>query len=189
MNYREFEDLTLSFFVLTLLFSNFELKNVPYAGIAVLLSFVFHELAHKHLAGRYGFIAYYRRWDLGIILAIIIGILSRFLTGETWIFAALGALQIRGLYTYHDPRAFGKIAAAGPLTNLLLGVAGVALLYALPLSGWALKVVYFTSSVNLWVAFFNLWPIPPLDGWKVMRWNVAYWAIMIGVAYTFMALL
>jgi Zn-dependent protease len=184
MNYRELEDLFVSFLVLTLLFSNFEIKNLPYASVAVFLAFVVHELAHKYVAERYGFIAYYRRWDVGIALALLIGILSRVLTGETWIFAALGAVQIRVIYTLHDPKAFGKIASAGPLTNMLVGIAGLIALYTLPLSGWALRIVYVSTSVNIWVAFFNLWPIPPLDGWKVIRWNVGYWAVMIGVAYS-----
>jgi Zn-dependent protease len=183
MNYREIEDLLISFIVLTLLFSDFDIKNLPYAGTAVLLTFILHELAHKYTAERHGFIAYYRRWDTGIVLALLVGILSKAFMGETWIFAALGAVQIRGIYTLHDPQAFGKIAAAGPLTNLIIGILGIVAMYTVPISGWLLRVVYVTTSVNIWVAFFNLWPIPPLDGWKIMRWNVGYWAVMIGVAY------
>lgn len=73
--------------------------------------------------------------------------------------------------------------------NLLVGITGVIMLYTMPISGWLLKALYITASVNAWVAFFNLWPIPPLDGWKVMRWNVGYWAVMIGVAYSLNILL
>lgn len=82
MNYRELEDLFLSFLILTLLFSNFEIKNVPYAATAVFLAFIAHELAHKYIAKEYGFIAYYRRWDAGIVLALLIGIISKAFMGK-----------------------------------------------------------------------------------------------------------
>ena len=30
--------------------------------------------------------------------------------------------------------------------------------------------------VNLWLAIFNMLPIPPLDGSKVLSWNKVIWA-------------
>ncbi|TET00912.1 MAG: site-2 protease family protein, partial [Hadesarchaea archaeon] len=30
--------------------------------------------------------------------------------------------------------------------------------------------------INLWLAFFNLLPFPPLDGEKVFLWSPAAWA-------------
>jgi len=179
----ELEDLAVSFLVLVLLFSNFELRLFGYACIAVLTAFVFHELAHRLAARSYGYTAFYKRWDTGIALALALGILSRLATGTTWIFAAVGAVQVYAPYAYDEREVFGRIALAGPATNVAVGV--VALLAAGVLSPatppW--HAARITASVNLWLALFNLFPFPPLDGWKVFRWNAGYWAIAAGLAY------
>jgi Zn-dependent protease len=59
-------------------------------------------------------------------------------------------------------------ALAGPLSNFL--VAGIcALLNLLPLPVWVQIFIYIFAVVNLSLAIFNLIPIPPLDGHKVVR--------------------
>ncbi|MCD6373201.1 MAG: site-2 protease family protein [Thermococcus sp.] len=186
---RELEDIVISYLVLVLLFSNFDPHNVPYVVVAVLTAFVFHELAHRAVARHYGYVAYYKRWDTGIAVALLLGILTKLLTGSVWIFAALGAVYIYAPYQYWEDReAYGKISLAGPLVNIVVGVLAIALMRAFtPLTApwWILKT---TAGVNLWLAFFNLLPLPSLDGWKVIRWNTGYWAIATGAAYLLWAL-
>lgn len=68
------------------------------------------------------------------------------------------------------------VALAGPLTNLLL--AAVFLLawkVAVNTAGYERnmllpQVLYASSLVNIILAVFNLFPIPPLDGSRVMAW-------------------
>ncbi|NJF24384.1 site-2 protease family protein [Thermococcus sp. Bubb.Bath] len=185
MNRREVEDLAISFLVLLLLFSDFNPRMMLPAAIAILTAFVFHELAHRWVARRFGYYAVYRRWDTGIVLALLLGVATKALTGSTWIFAAVGAVQIYSLYGIIDRRAMGITALAGPATNILIAVIFLALhLAGRPFSGGIVGLtVGVTAMVNAWLAFFNLWPIPPLDGWKVLRWNAGYWAVAIGIAY------
>ncbi|NJE03504.1 site-2 protease family protein [Thermococcus sp. MV11] len=180
---REFEDLMVSFLVLTLLFSNFDLRALPYAAVAVFAAFVFHELAHRQVARHFGYRAYYRRWDTGILLALLIGLATRLLTGTVWIFAALGAVQVYAPYAVDEREAIGKIALAGPLTNVAVGALTLAAFHLLSVSPAVMGVLWATASVNLWLAFFNLLPFPPLDGSKVVRWNAGVWAISVGAAY------
>ncbi|ASJ03218.1 metalloprotease [Thermococcus profundus] len=182
MNPREVEDLAVSFFVLLLLFADFNLKNVPYISLALITAFIFHELAHRWTAERYGYRAFYRRWDTGIVLALAIGIASKALTGTTWIFAAVGAVQIYAPYMLADREAFGKIALAGPASNMVIGIISLVLIQIT--SGGLQTALAITAFLNFWLAFFNLWPVPPLDGWKVLRWNAGYWAVAVGVAYS-----
>jgi Zn-dependent protease len=70
--------------------------------------------------------------------------------------------------------------AAGPTTNILLAVlfAGVYRLLALfngmtpdnpPVSFFVMSLVSFFVLINLILAFFNLIPIPPLDGSRVVQ--------------------
>jgi Zn-dependent protease len=60
------------------------------------------------------------------------------------------------------------VSAAGPLSNLALAVA-FALLLRLELGNVGLlKLAYFGVTINIFLALFNLIPIPPLDGSHIL---------------------
>lgn len=60
------------------------------------------------------------------------------------------------------------IAAAGPLSNLLLAILGSVLFHALPLGGGAEHVLTVFVIINVALFVFNILPIPPLDGSRVL---------------------
>ncbi len=64
------------------------------------------------------------------------------------------------------PKYEAMIAIAGPLVNVLL--AGFAL--ALTVSGfWSHAFALETVRLNAWIAIFNLLPVMPLDGGRILR--------------------
>lgn len=76
----------------------------------------------------------------------------------------------------HPRRDFAIVAAAGPISNLLLATAGAVVIHlmigaglvgdrALPL---AYSILLQFVSLNVLLAIFNLLPVPPLDGGNVL---------------------
>ena len=193
----EIRDLTICWLVLGFCFSLqylMPVRSVPYDGwltrfavyfaialIGVGTGFVFHELAHKGIAQKFGYQAEFRLWRLGLIVAIATAVLSfgRFL------FFAPGAVYTRS-YRQSRPRDEGLISAAGPLANLIIA----ALFYMLNFSPGILGIIgSFGFQINLWLAAFNLIPFPPLDGVKVFRWNKLAWTIMTALSWGLLVLL
>lgn len=131
-------------------------------------SFLAHEYAHKIVAGRHGLLAEFRLSPMGAALTAISAI--PFLPFKI---VAPGAVVVSGPA---GPRTTGMIAAAGPLTSLAVAAAflGLGSLVGFPAS-FILRLV---GLVNAWLALFNLFPLGPLDGAKVMGWNLKAWVAM-----------
>ena len=92
------------------------------------------------------------------------------------VFLLSGGLLAWGRPVPVDPANFRSwrrdeilVALAGPFANILLAAVAVAGLHLLPAaSPWAslLQRGAFTSA---FLALFNLLPLPPLDGWTILR--------------------
>ncbi len=170
---REVRDILLAVAILILAFSlvmggiaHF-VEFIPVATLAVLTGFFLHEMAHKYMAFRYGFPAAFQAWFIGLVIALAMSPLG-------FLFAAPGAVVIHGM---PSKRENGIISAVGPLTNLVLGFSllSVALFSPPGLVFYLVYVAYF----NVFLAFFNLLPIPPMDGTKILAWNPVVYAILL----------
>jgi Zn-dependent protease len=182
---REIRDILISMLVIAGVFAyvfrninqGYFISLIPVTLIAVGFGFVFHELAHKFVAIRYGFYAEYRLWVEGLILAIITATFG-------FVFAAPGAVYIHGQYISREEN--GKISIAGPLTNMALAIIFFILIQFLSFSPILSLICGLGFTINSFLAFFNLLPVFMLDGAKVLKWNPVIWVITTGIAFIMM---
>jgi len=150
-----------------------------------------HEIAHRQSARNYGCGSRFILSFKGFIATLLINLLSGitgfgfliFVSGYTGIFCRFGLMS---------KDVEGKTAFAGPATNLVIAIISLLLFYTLPITN--IYIAYLLIELfefNSYVAFFNLIPIPPLDGQKVMKWNVGIWgvALIFALILTFMPFL
>jgi Zn-dependent protease len=153
---------------------NLAINYFPVTLIAVGLGFVLHELAHKFVAINYGFWAEYKLWKEGLGLAIISSVFG-------FVFAAPGAVYIHGEYISEEQN--GKISVAGPLTNIFLALVFLVLLNISAASPIIQTICLVGFSINSFIALFNLIPINPLDGAKILSWSPLIWILTAAVAF------
>lgn len=72
-------------------------------------------------------------------------------------------------YNFKDyRRGMFLTGIAGPASNLLMAIVAGLLLRIFGLTSWVMLALYYFALVNLTLLFFNLIPIPPLDGSRVL---------------------
>lgn len=178
--------LLISIFVLTFAFSlslsgnnitegltkGFNLDKLYFSFIlsflGIVTAFFFHELSHKFVAQKLGLWAEYRMFPKGLYLALLLGLFTPF------VFAAPGAVMFMGGSRYHET---GKIAMAGPLANIIVSYISFILFYVFFYETQIGTLFGFICLINAFLATFNLLPIGPLDGVKIIKWNATVWLL------------
>jgi Zn-dependent protease len=135
-------------------------------------SFVLHELLHKFTAQHFGFWSEFRANYTTLALSILFAYVTHI------VFAAPGATMIYGPGI--TKRQNGIISAAGPLLNLALG--GLYLLL-IPLGGVLSYIGTYGFAINVWLSAFNLLPVGPLDGRKVLDWGLLQYVAIATVPF------
>jgi len=141
-------------------------------GVLALITFtpgfLIHEIAHKIQARKYGCWAEFRASPsglrIGVLLAAIIGI----------VLMAPGAVMVAGNTTREQ---FGKVALAGPVSNVVLWCIGLASAVAFGGAGGIVDdVIYYWMWANGILGALNMLPFGPLDGKKIKTWSdVVFW--------------
>ncbi len=142
------------------------------ATVTVLTGFLLHELSHRQVARRLGGYAVFKRWDLGILLALVTSLIG-------FLFAAPGAVYFSGLY---DRESVGKVAISGPAMNMFAGIVLFFMGIALSTSAGLSVILEFSGRLNFWLLLFNLIPVWQLDGAKVFQWNKEIYIVFLAIA-------
>ncbi len=179
----ELRDLLVAWIVIALAFAIlftgiervFSLYFITSFGLAALtagIGFLLHELMHKYVAQRYRLIAHFKAFYGMLGLALLFSLFG-------FIFAAPGAVMISGRATKSQ---YGKIALAGPVTNVVLAALFLITILASD-SLTTLRIIsVYGFKINALLALFNMIPAMPFDGAKVYAWNRVVFFITAAVA-------
>lgn len=157
-----------------------KLELLPFLILSLLISFTVHEFAHAYVA-----------WKFGDPTAKMLGRVSLnpakhidFLGMLLFIIAGFGWAKPVPINRAHfkNPRVASIIVSAvGPLSNLLLAFIGTTALYLALKMGFIdiqsgnrvqLAFYYFLNFFirnNVLLFLFNLIPLPPLDGYRIIE--------------------
>ena len=140
--------------------------------VGAVIGMILHELAHKYYAIREGCRASYVLTPFGLTITLLSGFIP---------FIAIISPGYVALICYptswlpREPRE-DLIAASGIATNLILSFIARLACSITPyhlhlfLAGFA--------QINAWMAFFNLLPIPPFDGHRIINRMAGIWLAM-----------
>lgn len=138
-------------------------------AVPLLYAIIFHELAHGWVAWRMGdpTAKMMGRLSLNPISHLDpVGTLMLFIVGFGW--AKPVPVNFNNL---HDKKkGMILVSSAGIITNIFLAFTAVLLdrMLALPSTAILAQLLYYFAHINIILAAFNLIPIPPLDGSKIL---------------------
>lgn len=138
----------------------FSLNDLKFGIMVGAPAVILHELAHKFAGLALGIQSHYEVWTTGLLIGIILKAV-----GSGFILLAPGYVVMEGMATGAQMII---TAAVGPLVNLALWLGTAHLVKKRNHSRKKLLFLITTREINKWLFIFNMIPIPPLDGSKVL---------------------
>lgn len=172
-----------------MLYSTQRLVSMAISVVLVMFSAIVHEVAHGWMALKLGDptakeagrLTLDPRAHLDGFGSVVLPLIMAAMGGPVFAFAKPVPYDPRRLR--HPGKDDALVALAGPVSNILQALLGTAFVYAVWNLGydavasgalayevlfWAMRLATTYVYVNLTLAFFNLIPLPPLDGSKLI---------------------
>jgi len=164
--------------------------------IILLFSVILHEISHGYIsyllgddtAKQSGRLTLNPLAHLDVWGSFLFPLFLYFISGGTFVFGWAKPVPFNPLKLKKPKRDIGLVGLSGPLTNFAIALffAGIIqfikifnLTLLIPLGNFLTIIIY----INILLAVFNLIPIPPLDGSRVVysilpiKWEKYYWTL------------
>jgi Zn-dependent protease len=157
----------------------YPLDHLPFVVLVLVIAFSVHEFAHAYSAYKFGDPTAHQlgRVTLNPMVHLdLFGTILLLIAGFGW---AKPVPVNRG--RFRKPRLMGIIVSAvGPLSNLVIAFIGYFILFMVRANGWdtgmstggaeaLLTFLSYLITINIMLFLFNLIPIPPLDGYRILQ--------------------
>jgi len=156
------------------------IQNIAVYAIPVLFAITLHEAAHGYVAKHFGDDTAYVMGRVSInplrhidpIGTIAMPLLLYFATQGAFVFGYAKPVPVNFSRLRHPKRDMVWVALAGPVSNFIQAVLWALVLIGLVAAGideaFFIKMAQGGVLVNLVMWAFNLFPLPPLDGGRVL---------------------
>ncbi|MDQ0271763.1 site-2 protease family protein [Cytobacillus purgationiresistens] len=156
-------------------FLAYPIKDIPYVAITLMIAFTVHELAHAFVAYKFGdpTAKNQGRLTLNPLQHLDpIGTILIFIAGFGW----ARPVPVNRFFFKRPKLAGVCVSLAGPVSNLILAIIALFFWYAMLGFGYANALPGFIPEflsifiwLNLVLFVFNLLPLPPLDGYRIIE--------------------
>lgn len=156
-------------------FLAYSLEEIPYVIVSLLIAFTVHEFSHAYVAYKFGDPTAKNegRVTLNPISHLDpIGTLLILIAGFGW----ARPVPVNRFH-FKNPKLAGVLVSfAGPFSNLLVAFLGFLIFYGLLAAGVGPDLPFFVKpffevliNLNILLFVFNLLPLPPLDGYRIIQ--------------------
>lgn len=155
------------------------IQTIAVYALPVLFAITLHEAAHAYAAKFFGDLTAFSQGRMSLNPAkhidpfgtILIPLLLA-LVGSPFLFGYAKPVPVDFSLMRHPKKDMAWVALAGPMANLFMGLLWMILFFVLDATGidetYFYEVARAGVKINLILFAFNLFPLPPLDGGRIL---------------------